>query len=91
MTVNPGFGGQAFIPAVLEKIRRVRAMIGDRPIDIEVDGGVTAENSGDIAAAGANVLVAGSAIFKGGAQAYRANIAALRRAAESAERLRLAS
>jgi ribulose-phosphate 3-epimerase len=60
MTVNPGFGGQAFIPATLEKIRRVRAMIGGRPIRIEVDGGITAENAGAVVAAGADVLVAGS-------------------------------
>ena len=84
MTVNPGFGGQAFIPAVLEKIRRVRALVGNRPIDIEVDGGVTPETAPLVAAAGANVLVAGSAVFKGGtAEAYAANIAALRAAAES--------
>ena len=63
MTVNPGFGGQAFIPAQIEKIRRVREMIGDRAIDIEVDGGVTPETAGLVAAAGANVLVAGSAVF----------------------------
>ena len=85
MTVNPGFGGQAFIPAVIEKIRRVKAMIGDRPIDIEVDGGVTPETAGQVAKAGANVLVAGSAVFKGGTrEAYTANIAAIRKAAESA-------
>ena len=84
MTVNPGFGGQAFIPAVLEKIRRVKALVGARPIDIEVDGGVTAETARLVAAAGANVLVAGSAVFKGGtAEGYAANIAALRAAAES--------
>lgn len=81
MTVNPGFGGQAFIPAVLEKIRRVRALVGNRPIDIEVDGGVTPETAPLVAAAGANVLVAGSAVFKGGA--YGENIAAIRRAASS--------
>ncbi|HEY8579974.1 MAG TPA: ribulose-phosphate 3-epimerase [Beijerinckiaceae bacterium] len=84
MTVNPGFGGQKFIPSGLEKIRRLRAMIADRPIDLQVDGGVTAENAGAIAAAGANWLVAGSAIFKGGAGAYRANIDAIRTAAMSA-------
>ena len=85
MTVNPGFGGQAFIPAVLEKIRRVKAMIGNRPIDIEVDGGVTPQTAGQVAKAGANVLVAGSAVFKGGTrEAYAANIAALRKAAEAA-------
>ena len=83
MTVNPGFGGQAFIPAVVEKVRRVRALIGGRPIDIEIDGGVTPETAPLVAAAGANVLVAGSAIFKGGVEeAYARNIAAIRTAAD---------
>jgi len=81
MSVNPGFGGQAFIAAAVDKIRSIRAMIGSRPIDLEVDGGITPQNAGQVAAAGANVLVAGSAVFKGGAGAYRANIAALRQAA----------
>jgi ribulose-phosphate 3-epimerase len=85
MSVNPGFGGQAFIPAALEKIRNLRAMAGGRAIDIEVDGGVTPQNAGQVAAAGANVLVAGSAVFKGGnPDAYRANIAAIRSAAAMA-------
>jgi ribulose-phosphate 3-epimerase len=85
MTVNPGFGGQAFISSVLEKIRRVKDMVGDRDIDIEVDGGVTPETAAHVAAAGANVLVAGSAVFKGGTQAaYAANIKAIRQAAEAA-------
>lgn len=85
MTVNPGFGGQAFIPAVVDKIRRVKALVGDRPIDIEVDGGVTPETAGVVAKAGANVLVAGSAVFKGGTQqSYAANISAIRKAAEAA-------
>ncbi|WP_102959983.1 ribulose-phosphate 3-epimerase [Mangrovicella endophytica] len=85
MTVNPGFGGQAFIPSVVEKIRRVRAMIGDRPIDIEIDGGVTPETAPLVTEAGANVLVAGSAIFKGGTPAhYEANMRAIRAAAEGA-------
>ncbi len=85
MTVNPGFGGQAFIPSQLEKIRRVRAMVGDRPIDLEVDGGVTPETAGLVTAAGANVLVAGSAVFKGGTkESYAANIKAIRAAAEDA-------
>ncbi len=85
MTVNPGFGGQAFIPAVLEKIRRVKAMIGDRPIRIQVDGGVTPATAPLLAAAGADTLVAGSAVFTGGGEpAYRANIDAIRKAAESA-------
>ncbi|MFN3350462.1 ribulose-phosphate 3-epimerase [Pseudorhodoplanes sp.] len=81
MSVNPGFGGQAFIPAAAEKVARIRTMIGARPIDIEVDGGITAETAPKVAAAGANVLVAGSAVFKGGASAYRENIAAIRNAA----------
>jgi len=81
MTVNPGFGGQAFIPAVVEKVRRVRALIGDRPIRIEIDGGVSVENAGVLAAAGADVLVAGTSVFRGGAAAYAANVAALKTAA----------
>ncbi len=81
MSVNPGFGGQRFIPAVIEKIGRLRAMAGGRPIDIEVDGGVTPETAPAVVRAGANVLVAGSAVFKGGPGAYRANIAAIRNAA----------
>lgn len=85
MTVNPGFGGQAFIPAQLDKIRRVSEMIGDREIDLEVDGGVTPETAGLVAAAGANVLVAGSAVFTGGTkESYAANIKAIRAAAEKA-------
>jgi ribulose-phosphate 3-epimerase len=84
MTVNPGFGGQAFIPAVLEKIRRINAMVGARPIDIEVDGGITPETASLVAAAGANVLVAGSAVFEGGTrEAYARSIAAIRKAAEA--------
>ena len=79
MTVNPGFGGQAFIPAMLDKIRRVREMIGARPIHLEVDGGVAPDTAGACTAAGADVLVAGSAVFKDGA--YAANIAAIRAAA----------
>ena len=79
MTVNPGFGGQAFIPSVVEKVRRIKAMIGKRPIDIEIDGGVTPETAPLVAAAGANVLVAGSAVFKGGTrESYAANISAIR-------------
>lgn len=88
MTVNPGFGGQAFIPAVVEKIHRVKAMIGARPIHIEVDGGVTVETAPLVAAAGADVLVAGSAVFKGGSiakpEVYGANICAIREAADRA-------
>jgi ribulose-phosphate 3-epimerase len=81
MSVNPGFGGQQFIPAVIEKIARLRAMAAGRLIDIEVDGGVTPETAPAVVRAGANALVAGSAVFKGGSGAYRANIAALRNAA----------
>jgi len=80
MTVNPGFGGQAFIPAMVDKIANIRAMIGARPIHLEVDGGVTPDTAGACAKAGANVLVAGSAVFKGGT--YRENIAAIRAAAQ---------
>ena len=80
MSVNPGFGGQSFIPAQLEKIRRIRQMIGDRPIDLEVDGGVNVDTLKDVVDAGANVLVAGSAVFKGAD--YGATIGALRDAAE---------
>jgi ribulose-phosphate 3-epimerase len=82
MSVNPGFGGQAFIPAAAEKVARLRALAGGRPIDIEVDGGITPETAPLVTRAGANVLVAGSAVFKGGkAETYRANIAAIRNAA----------
>ncbi|QKD05270.1 ribulose-phosphate 3-epimerase [Mesorhizobium loti] len=85
MTVNPGFGGQAFIPSIVDKVRRVRALIGARPIDLEIDGGVTAQTAPLLSAAGANVLVAGSAVFKGGtADAYRANIASIRHSSDDA-------
>jgi ribulose-phosphate 3-epimerase len=84
MSVNPGYGGQKFIPAVEEKIRRVAALAGGRPIDIEVDGGVTAENAALVTRAGANALVAGSAVFKGGVSVYRENISAIRHAASLA-------
>lgn len=85
MTVNPGFGGQAFITSVLDKVRRVKALVGKRPIDIEVDGGVTPETAPLVAAAGANVLVAGSAVFKGSSvEAYASNIIAIRSAADMA-------
>ncbi len=79
MTVNPGFGGQAFIPAMAEKLRRITRMIGDRPIDLEVDGGVTPETARVAVGAGANALVAGSAVFSGGR--YAENIASIRRSA----------
>jgi ribulose-phosphate 3-epimerase len=84
MSVNPGFGGQAFIRAATDKVRNLRAMAGGRSIDIEVDGGVTPETAPLVAQAGANVLVAGSAVFTGGAASYRANIAAIRNAAAMA-------
>ncbi len=88
MTVNPGFGGQKFIHSGVEKTRRLRAMIGDRPIHIQIDGGVTTETAPLVAAAGADVLVAGSAVFKGGsvdkASVYGDNIRAIRAAAEGA-------
>jgi len=64
MSVNPGFGGQSFIPQTLHKLHQVREMIGDRPIWVEVDGGVSPKNAQTICAAGANVLVAGTAVFK---------------------------
>ena len=84
MTVNPGFGGQKYVEATTDKIRRVRQMIGDRPIEIQVDGGITPETIAIPAAAGANVFVAGSAVYKGdGVDDYRRNIAALRQAAAS--------
>lgn len=80
MTVNPGFGGQAFIVSQLEKIRAIRRLIdaSGKKIDLEVDGGITPDTAGDVVAAGADVLVAGSAVFKGGADAYAGNIRALR-------------
>jgi len=84
MSVNPGYGGQKFIPAAEEKVRRVAALAAGRPIDIEIDGGVTADNAELVTRAGANALVAGSAVFKGGPGAYRANIAAIRHAASLA-------
>ena len=84
MTVNPGFGGQAFIPAMTEKIARVRAMISSRPINIEVDGGVNPETAALCAKAGADVLVAGNAVFSGGS--YAENIAAIRKSAEAARK-----
>ncbi|KAB0682564.1 ribulose-phosphate 3-epimerase [Aureimonas leprariae] len=85
MTVNPGFGGQAFIPATLAKLRRLRALIGDRPIRIEVDGGIAPDTAKAVREAGADTFVAGSAVFKGGAPAYAGNIRALREAAGEPE------
>jgi ribulose-phosphate 3-epimerase len=82
MSVNPGFGGQAFIPAVLPKIARLRQMIGGRAIHIEVDGGVNPETAALCARAGADILVAGNAVFSGGR--YAENIAAIRASAQNA-------
>ena len=84
MTVNPGFGGQDFIPETVEKVARIKAMIAGRDIDIEVDGGLTPQTVGKAAAAGANVIVAGAAVFKDGPKAYAAHIAAIRQAAAAA-------
>jgi len=78
MSVNPGFGGQSFIHSQLDKIRRIRRMIGVRPIDLQVDGGVNTKTIGDVVEAGANVIVAGSAVFNGGD--YVKSIADLRQA-----------
>jgi len=84
MTINPGFGGQTFIPAIMDKVRQANALIGNRPIDLEVDGGVTVDNIGEIARAGANVFVAGSSVYAGNdPTTYAGRIAALRSAATS--------
>lgn len=87
MTINPGFGGQKFIPSIVDKIRATRQMIGERPIHIQVDGGIDPTTAPLVAAAGADVLVAGSAVFTGGSVdnpgRYGANIRAIRAAAES--------
>jgi ribulose-phosphate 3-epimerase len=82
MTVNPGFGGQSFIPEQCEKVRRIAKMIAGRPIDLEVDGGVNVETVRLVAQAGANAFVAGSGVFKGGD--YAGNIAAIREGARDA-------
>jgi len=82
MSVNPGFGGQAFIPAIVPKIARLREMIGSRPIHLEVDGGVNVETAAHCTKAGADVLVAGNAVFSGGR--YAENIAAIRASADRA-------
>ena len=82
MSVEPGFGGQAFKPAAIAKIAAIKAMVRDRDIVIEVDGGVTAGNANAVVRAGASVLVAGSSVFRGGAAKYASNITALREAAE---------
>ncbi|WP_375648124.1 ribulose-phosphate 3-epimerase [Bartonella sp. MU70NMGDW] len=82
MTVNPGFGGQSFIPEIKDKIKRVKSMIANRPIDLEVDGGITVDTIGIAAKAGANVFVAGSAIYKdGNKELYKTRMSALRQAA----------
>jgi ribulose-phosphate 3-epimerase len=82
MSVNPGFGGQKFIPEALSKLRNVRALVGARPIDIEIDGGITPETAAEAARAGANAFVAGSAVFKERTpDSYRRNIDAIRNAA----------
>ena len=82
MSVNPGFGGQKFIPSAVEKVQKLRALAGGRPIDIEIDGGITPQVTADVVRAGANVLVAGSAVFKDRTpESYRKNIAAIRHAA----------
>lgn len=84
MTVNPGFGGQAFIYSVVEKVRNVKALVGNRPIDIQIDGGITPATAPLVVAAGANVLVAGSAVYTGEPAKYAHNIASIRQAAQSA-------
>ncbi|MDB2324307.1 ribulose-phosphate 3-epimerase [Alphaproteobacteria bacterium] len=84
MTVNPGFGGQSFIPAMVEKVAATKAMIADRDIIIEVDGGITKDTAGAVAGAGATALVAGSAVYGGNADAYAGNIASIRAAAHAA-------
>ena len=88
MSVNPGFGGQKFIPSAVGKVRKVREMIGDREIMIQVDGGVDPVTVGPLVAAGADCFVAGSAVFKGGSvsnpSVYGENIRAIRAAAEAA-------
>lgn len=82
MTVNPGFGGQGFIESQIDKISRIRDMIGARPIELEVDGGINPETAARVAGAGADVLVAGGAVF--GGDDYKAAIGALREAAGDA-------
>ncbi|MBC7157691.1 MAG: ribulose-phosphate 3-epimerase [Rhodobacteraceae bacterium] len=84
MTVNPGFGGQSFLDSQLDKITRLRALIGDRPIAIEIDGGITPATAPRAAAAGADILVAGSAVFAGGPGEYAGRIRAIRDATDAA-------
>ena len=81
MSVNPGFGGQTFLGSAVDKIRRISEMTRGSDIDIEVDGGIDAETAGLVVEAGANRLVAGSAVFRDGPDGYKANISAIRRAA----------
>ncbi|MED5532103.1 MAG: ribulose-phosphate 3-epimerase [Pseudomonadota bacterium] len=89
MTVNPGFGGQKFIESQISKIAKLRSMVGDRPIHIEIDGGITPKTAPLVARAGADVLVAGSGVFSGGsvgkASVYGENIKMIRMAAEEAQ------
>lgn len=86
MTINPGFGGQKFTPSMVEKVRQTRAMVGERPIHIQVDGGIDPKTAPLVAQAGADVLVAGSAVFRGGSvetpEVYGENIRAIREAAQ---------
>jgi ribulose-phosphate 3-epimerase len=82
MSVEPGFGGQKFLPSAIAKVAAIKAMVRDRDIVIEVDGGITAGNANAVVRAGARVLVAGSSVFRGGAAKYASNIAAIRDAAE---------
>ena len=88
MTINPGFGGQKFTRSMVEKVGQARAMIGQRPIHIQVDGGIDPDTAPMVAKAGADVLVAGTAVFRGGSvenpEPYGENIAAIRKAAEGA-------
>jgi len=83
MSVNPGFGGQAFIRAAIDKVASVKNLIGTRPIRIEVDGGINPLTAAEAVAAGADTLVAGSAVFAGGPEKYAGNIAAIRTSAEA--------
>ncbi|WP_068085567.1 ribulose-phosphate 3-epimerase [Polycladidibacter stylochi] len=81
MTVNPGFGGQKFLHSQIQKVENIKKMIGDRPIRIQIDGGITPQTAPLVTNAGADTLVAGSAVFKGGTQeSYRSNIDAIRSA-----------
>jgi ribulose-phosphate 3-epimerase len=86
MSVNPGFGGQSFIPSTVAAVERLSRMIAGRPIRLEVDGGINPDTAALVAAAGADTLVAGSAVFKGGQSAYAGNIKAIREAADAAAR-----